>query len=295
MPGADLERKELTATDVIRRLALLAALVCLGPSPGLAQTSYRHNVERLTAAEVGPYRPEERPRLAEVEQQIVALTNQFRRENDLEPVSKNSTLKETASDFAAYMARTDKYGHTADGNQPHQRAKQHDYEYCIVSENIAYQFRTRGFETAQLAQRFFEGWKNSPPHRENMLDPHVTETGVAVAQSETTGVFYAVQMFGRPRSASIEFSIANPTDQAIRYRIAEQTFELPPRYTRTHTRCRPGEVQLLAESEREQTAAQAVETIEPRDGEQFRIAVESGQPRFEKTGGNLRDGANGDG
>ena len=139
-------------------------------------------------------------------------------------------------------------------------------------ENIAYQFKTTGFDTAELAKQFFEGWKNSPPHRENMLDPDVTETGVALAQSEQTGVFYAVQMFGRPKSMQIEFSIQNPTEQEVRYRIGSRTFVLPPRYTRTHTRCRPGEVELLAEAREGQEQPGTADTIQPEDGDHFQIA-----------------------
>lgn len=263
-----------------RLLVFLAGLsVC--PAVLFAQTTYAHDVEKVTAADVGPYRPEERPQLAKVERQITELVNPFRRESDREPLSTNSVLKETASDFAAYMARTDRYGHTADDRQPHERASAHGYEYCIVSENIAYQFRTRGFETVALAKRFFEGWKDSPPHRKNMLDPDVTETAVAIAQSEQTGVYYAVQMFGRPKSKSIEFSIANPTEQTIRYRIEQQSFELPPRYTRTHTRCRPADVKLLSG---EEESAEAVDTIRPENGKQFRISVDRGELRFERTG-----------
>jgi len=38
-----------------------------------------------------------------------------------------------------------------------------------------------------------------------MLDPDVTEIGVAIAQSEESQYFYAVQVFGRPKSLSIAF------------------------------------------------------------------------------------------
>ena len=256
----------------------LAAL--LWPAAAPAQTSYAHDVEQVTASEVGPYRPEEEPALAKVAERIVELTNEFRRKEGLEPVTTDATLRDTAAEFAAYMARTDRYGHTADGRQPHERAKQQGYEYCIVSENIAYQFKTTGFDTAQLAQRFFEGWKNSPPHRENMLDPDVTETGVAVAQSEQTGVFYGVQMFGRPKSMQFQFSIQNPTEQTARYRIGERTFELPPRYTRTHTRCRPTDVELVSQAETAEGELKVLDTVRPEDGDGFQVTVADGRMQF---------------
>jgi uncharacterized protein YkwD len=177
-----------------------------------------------------------RPRIAEA---IVERTNRFRSNKDRQAVKVDERLAETAQYFAEYMARTNRYGHTADGQRPSQRAKQHEYDYCLVSENIAYQYSSAGFEPEQLIDRFVKGWKQSPGHRKNMLDPDVTETGVAVAQSDETGYIYAVQMFGRPESARIEFQVVNRSGEQVDYQIGDQTFPLPPRYSRTHQRCRP--------------------------------------------------------
>jgi uncharacterized protein YkwD len=73
----------------------------------------------------------------------------------------------------------------------------------MVSENIAYQFRSRGFASpAELGHVFVEGWKGSPGHRTNLRDREATEIGVAVAQSARTKRYYAVQVFARPRKPS---------------------------------------------------------------------------------------------
>jgi hypothetical protein len=105
-----------------------------------------------------------------------------------------------------------------------------------------------------------------------MLDPDVVETGVGVAQSDKTGYWYAVQMFGRPASASIEFSITNRADSAIEYVIGDRTFELPPRFTRTHTRCRKPQITLDLEAERPGTRE-----IEPASGDRYVIVEQSGE------------------
>jgi uncharacterized protein YkwD len=115
-------------------------------------------------------------------------------------VTANPVLARTVRDFVDFMARTDRYGHEADGKQPADRARGHGYDYCLVSENIAYQYNSAGFRTAALARDFVEGWKHSPQHRKNMLEPAATQTAVAVARSEKSGRYYAVQMFGRPKS-----------------------------------------------------------------------------------------------
>jgi uncharacterized protein YkwD len=136
---------------------------------------------------------------AQVEQVVVRDTNEFRKENGIAMAGPDPALRRTAEAFAAYMARTDEYGHEADGRTPGERAKRGGYDWCRVTENISYQWSSHGFETAELARRLVEGWKKSPGHRRNMLDPKVTETAVAVARSAKSGKYYAVQMFGRPR------------------------------------------------------------------------------------------------
>ncbi|MEX0938566.1 MAG: CAP domain-containing protein [Pirellulales bacterium] len=108
---------------------------------------------------------------------------------------------------------------------------------CYVAENIAYQYESLGFSTEELARQLIEGWKKSPEHRANMLSTAAQEIGVAVARSDKTGHWYGVQMFGRPRSAAIEFRIVNRSGIMASYAIAERTFELPPRYARTHLSC----------------------------------------------------------
>ena len=136
-----------------------------------------------------------------VERLVVEQTNDFRKANGLEAARPDAALRRTAEAFAAYMARTDRYGHEADGRTPGERARREGYDWCRVSENISYQWSSHDFETGELARRLVEGWKASPGHRRNMLDGKVTETAVAVARSGKSGKYYAVQMFGRPRAS----------------------------------------------------------------------------------------------
>jgi hypothetical protein len=155
------------------------------------------------------------------------------------------------------MARTNKYGHEADGNHPWERVALFRYDYCVVAENIAYQMKSTGFETKELAGSFFEGWKESPPHRKNMLQPHVTETGVAIGHAPGSDRYFAVQLFARPQSEAIAFQVTNRTDETVRYTVGaargdeaeshdaqseQQTFDLPPRATMSHTRCLPARI-----------------------------------------------------
>lgn len=144
------------------------------------------------------------PDLANVEGLIIDSTNQFRKAVGRGRVAPEGKLSKAAQAFADYMANTDKYGHEADGRKLSERVVAHDYAYCLVSENIAYQYSSADFGTTELANRYFERWKKSPGHRENMLESSVIDTAVAVARSEKTGRYYAVQLFGRPRSAGCQ-------------------------------------------------------------------------------------------
>lgn len=180
--------------------------------------------------------------LAQVSRRMIEETNQFRKQQNQSPVQANAKLTATAQDFANFMAETKKFSHNADDKQPADRAKGHGYDFCLVLENIAFQFNPQGFTTEQLARLIVDSWKESPGHRKNMLDPDVTETGVAVAQGKENGYFYAVQMFGRPGSLSVEFKVTNRSHATVQYQIGEQTFPLPPRMIRTHTGCRQVEI-----------------------------------------------------
>jgi uncharacterized protein YkwD len=205
---------------------------------------FAQSVRERTSDTVKPGRTDAAgtPDLADVAKRIVNLTNKFRTEEGRSELTKNDILTRTAGDFADYLARTDKFSHTADGNEPWDRAAAHGYEYCIVLENIAWEFNSEGFTAPSLAEAFVEGWKKSPGHRKNMRDRDVTETGVGVAHSAETGRFYAVQMFGRPHSAAISFQVTNETDGVLPFMLDGKKQAVRPGYTATYQRCRPAEV-----------------------------------------------------
>lgn len=185
------------------------------------------------------YEPDEFPNLSEAAQRIVSLTNRFREQEQVDAVELNPQLQKAAQYFADYMARTARFGHKADGAAPADRAQKAGYEYCIVAENIAYEFKSAGFTTSDLAQQFFAGWKASPGHRKNMLDADVTETGLAISQGAKNGYFFAVQLFGRPKSKAVEFTIANDAPSTVEYAMGDRTLTLESGHIRTHQVCRP--------------------------------------------------------
>lgn len=183
------------------------------------------------------------PDVARTEAAIVELTNAFRRSERLSDVRPNAELAVAAKLFAEYLAKTGRFAHEADGRQPADRVKAAGYRYCIVSENLASNLDSRGFTTAGLAQQAVEGWKNSPGHRKNMVEPHVTEIGVGVARAPTGDPKYiSVQLFGRPETLKYQFRIENRAAVSVRYSALGTGYTIDPRVISTHSACRPGEV-----------------------------------------------------
>ena len=267
-------------------LALMLLFVAMGHGVGLAQTVEE---EKKAVKEYVPP-PEilaDTQELAAATNTIIELTNKFREAQGLPPVTTQPQLAAAAEYFADFMATAYKYGHSADGKKPAERAKKYGYDYCIVSENIAYQFSSVGFSPEEVAEKFETGWENSPDHRKNMLDADVTDMGVAVFQSQQTGYYFAVQMFGRPKSLAIEFTMFNRTGKLLVYESRDRRMSLPPDYNRVHYLCRPTEIKLLnvIEAEPEKTevlakfkpAAKSIYTITSSHGKLV-VSVQEQKP-----------------
>lgn len=187
--------------------------------------------------------PPQWPVTEKAEARIAELVNQFRDQSGRERLVREGALDAASRRFAQYMARTGRYGHEADGREPAARAEAQGYAYCMVAENIAYQYRSDGFALDTLTRGFVKGWIDSPNHRANMLEPIAVETGIGIARSEK-GVYYAVQMFGRPHSMRISFQVENRSGSAAQYRLGGRSFPLPARATRTHEQCAPAAINL---------------------------------------------------
>jgi uncharacterized protein YkwD len=233
------------APKALRRCALLAAAAVL-------------------ATTVDAQAPRERqPDLSTVGPLVIEQTNAFRGKHGIEPVGTHARLAEAAQRYADFIAGTDRYSHDADGLGPAERAQAAGYEYCVVAENLAYVFSSTGFTTEALTLRLMDGWARSPEHRKNMLLAAATDVGVGVAQSQRTQRYYAVQLFGRPKSAATQFQVANHADTAITYDIDGEMFNLPVQVTRTHTRCTDGTLRLVAPDLVDK------EALNPRNGKRY--------------------------
>ena len=213
------------------------------------------------------------PDIPRTEIAIIEMTNTFRREQKLSQLKRNKDLDTTAKLFAEYLARTGRFAHEADGRQPSDRAKASGYKFCMLAENLASHLDSRGFSSTGLANAAVEGWKNSPGHRKNMVQPHVTEIGVGVARApDSDPKFLSVQLFGRPDQLRYHFKIDNKSGVAVSYSALGHSHTLEPRVITTHTACEPGAI-VFERAGNWLTGTKIDAKFEARDGALFTLTT----------------------
>jgi uncharacterized protein YkwD len=101
---------------------------------------------------------------------------QVRAENDMPPLRSDSKLEAAALDQARLMAASGSMEHTTGWRSDFAtRMARHDIP-GPAAENIA----AGRFD----ARKVIEVWRDSPPHRRNMLDARMTRFGLAYATSD---------------------------------------------------------------------------------------------------------------
>jgi uncharacterized protein YkwD len=122
-----------------------------------------------------------------------SMISGYRSNNGLRSVTVDPELMRLASEQAHAMAAHDRMDH--DIGRPFQdRIKDSGFRGSVAVENIS-----AGYHTLAEA---FSGWRDSPPHRANMLNASVTRLGIAAVYSPTSKykVFWALILAGeRPQ------------------------------------------------------------------------------------------------
>lgn len=131
-------------------------------------------------------------------EQVIELTNQKRLENGLAPLTINGQLNEAAQRKAGDMFAFNYWAHNSpSGRNPWDFFQEVGYKYLYAGENLARDFMN--------SSSVVEAWMNSPTHRDNLLNSHYQETGLAVVNGTLNGVetTLVVQLFGAPTTASV--------------------------------------------------------------------------------------------
>lgn len=102
------------------------------------------------------------------------------------PVTWNDTLATAAQKHSDYMNAKKKFSHTGINNSdPGKRIATEGYQWSTYGENIAV-----GYPTEEAV---IQGWLESEGHCRNIMNPDVTEMGIA-----TSGAYWT-QVFATPR------------------------------------------------------------------------------------------------
>jgi uncharacterized protein YkwD len=101
-----------------------------------------------------------------------SMISGYRRNNRLDPLAVDPELMRIASEQARAMAARDTMDHDV-GRSFQERMRRAGFDGRVVIENVG-----AGYHTLADA---FSGWRDSPPHRANMLNRSVTRMGIATA------------------------------------------------------------------------------------------------------------------
>ena len=238
----------------------------------------RRVVAALAFAACGAFAAPQRPNLETVEAMVVDETNQFRAAEGLSRLDRNGKLFEAAHAFAEYLANGGAFTHDSGGTNPEIRVRRAGYDHCVVAENLARHYSSAGFGTKELAQKLVQGWKDSPSHRRNMLEPDALETAVAVVHRAHDGVedFYSVQLLARNESQSVRFNVRNRSRVAIGYRVNGKAFTLNPGWGREHSRCSASDLLFEGQARGRFEAVKGACYVVQPDGEVKRESGECG-------------------
>lgn len=129
--------------------------------------------------------------------QAEADLNAYRALHNLEPVSLNNNLNRASQLHSDDQAAMDEASHySSDGTVLGDRALASGYQYSLVAENVA---------SGQLSwERVFVAWQESPGHNVNLLNPDVTEVGIALTYDANTGYkTFWTMMLGAPAPSGV--------------------------------------------------------------------------------------------
>ena len=129
---------------------------------------------------------------------VFASTNEERIAEGLKPLGLNSKLSDAARRKAADMFAENYWAHNSpSGYTPWHWFQEVGYNYSYAGENLAKDFGN--------TSRLMSAWMASPTHRDNILNSHYTEIGIAVVPGSLLGAdtVLVVQEFGSTAGGSV--------------------------------------------------------------------------------------------
>lgn len=136
--------------------------------------------------------------LAEEQRQIMELTNKFRAEKLIYPLTDSGLLERSSQAKADDMSMNSYFSHTFKSKNVGDWLESVDYNYEFAGENLAVGFSS--------ANEILEAWKASPTHLANLIDTDFTEFGVGLAGGVYEGYpsVFVAQHFAKPQKEIAE-------------------------------------------------------------------------------------------
>ena len=152
---------------------------------------YLPPLPRIEIPSEQPPQPIQSATTKQMEKAVLQGINEVRQDEELQPLEHNEKLAQVARNYSRQMAENDFFSHTGDdGSTLQNRVRAGGIIYWVVGENLF-----KSTNVPQPVNVAVDGWMESPGHRENILRPVFTETGVGVWRVNNT--FYITQLFLR--------------------------------------------------------------------------------------------------
>ncbi|WP_062046579.1 CAP domain-containing protein [Bacillus sp. JCM 19034] len=128
--------------------------------------------------------PQQTEGISTIEQQVIDLTNQERRNQGLSELQADSSLSQVAREKSKDMQQNSYFSHTSPTyGSPFDMMRDFGISYRSAGENIA--------QGQRSAQEVVQAWMDSQGHRENIMNPDYTHIGVGYVEQGN----YWTQMF----------------------------------------------------------------------------------------------------
>ena len=129
---------------------------------------------------------------AKMEKMVQQRINEIRQQKGLNSLQNNEKLAQVARNYSRQMAQDNFFSHTGSDNSTlRDRVRSGGISYRVVGENLF-----KSINASEPVPLAIEGWMNSPGHRENILRPAFTQTGIGIWRQGNT--YYMTQLFMQP-------------------------------------------------------------------------------------------------
>ena len=123
-----------------------------------------------------------------IEKHVVRLVNKARTKAGLDKVKRRAAITKVARKWSVEQAKRGQLAHNPSFGS------QLPSGWTRASENVAW--TSANMSAKKLAKRMVQLWLDSPGHRANILDPHMSTTGVGVARSKRHGWYFTQNFSG---------------------------------------------------------------------------------------------------